>query len=306
MYLVQPKRLANTLLVSVFAAAATAIPAQASSLAQKAEVSSPDVTVEATEKPVEAELETVPAAAPTAPVPVDATPAEAPLEAAPEVESGIEPDISTEAPDEPALETEPAADLEPTVTPEADGAIDPVEEPAPVAEEPIDTSVMTVVEVAGSSDAFETLTAALEAAELTEQLSGEGPFTVFAPTDEAFAALPEGTLEALLLPENQETLIQILTYHVVPEAVVSADLETDTDTVMTVEGSEVTLSVVENSIYVNDAAVLLADVPASNGVVHVIDQVIIPPELMAQLVLPDATEMPEVSEVSDSSRDAEL
>ncbi|MEO0541296.1 MAG: fasciclin domain-containing protein [Cyanobacteria bacterium P01_A01_bin.105] len=217
----------------------------------------------------------------------------------PEVEA---PEIETPEIEPPEVET-PEVEVEGAIEEEVSA---PVEETAPAAEGPIDTSVLTVVEVAGSSTAFETLTAALDAADLTESLSGEGPFTVFAPTDEAFAALPEGTLEALLLPENQATLVQILTYHVVPGAVVSTDLETESDTVTTVEGSDITLSVINNGLYVNEAAVLLADVPASNGVVHVINQVILPPELLVQHAAPDAVETPEVSEVPDPSMDAEL
>mgnify|MGYP001805045311 FL=1 len=115
---------------------------------------------------------------------------------------------------------------------------------------------------------------ALAAADLTEILGGEGPFTVFAPTDDAFAALPEGAVEQLLLPENKDVLVQVLTYHVVPGALLSTDLETGS--VETVEGSEVALDVAD-TVTVNNANVVVADVEASNGVIHIIDRVIIPP-----------------------------
>ncbi|MEN9231835.1 MAG: fasciclin domain-containing protein [Thermostichus sp. DG02_5_bins_236] len=133
----------------------------------------------------------------------------------------------------------------------------------------------TIVDVAVEAGSFTTLTQALEAAGLVETLSGEGPFTVFAPTDEAFAALPEGTLEELLLPENREQLIQILTYHVVPGEALSTSLEAGE--VVTVEGSPVEISLADG-VMVNDANVVTADIEASNGVIHVIDKVILPPQ----------------------------
>lgn len=135
----------------------------------------------------------------------------------------------------------------------------------------------TIVDVASASDTFQTLVAALTEAELAEVLAGEGPFTVFAPTDEAFAALPEGTVEALLLPENRETLVKILTYHVVPGSITSDDLASGD--VATVEGSPVTVTVGEGMVMVNEASVIEADIPASNGVIHAIDRVILPPDM---------------------------
>lgn len=136
-----------------------------------------------------------------------------------------------------------------------------------------EASEQTIVDIAASADSFKTLTAALKAADLVTVLEGEGPFTVFAPTDEAFAALPKGRLEELLKPENKEKLIEILTYHVVPGAVMSTDLKAGQ--VATVEGSEVTIELGE-SVKVDDAQVVKADIQASNGVIHVIDQVILP------------------------------
>ncbi len=134
-----------------------------------------------------------------------------------------------------------------------------------------------IVDIASDTDALSTLVAAVEAAGLVETLKGDGPFTVFAPTNEAFDALPDGTLESLLLEENREMLIEILTYHVVPGKVMSGDLS-DGMTAGTVQGSDVTISVGDYGVSVNDASVVQADVEASNGVVHVIDAVILPPQ----------------------------
>src|SRR6056297_328617 len=131
-----------------------------------------------------------------------------------------------------------------------------------------------IVDTAVEAGNFTTLAAALEAAGLVETLKGEGPFTVFAPTDEAFAALPEGTVESLLEPENQDQLASILTYHVVPGNVMSGDLS-DGMTAETVQGQEVTISI-GDSVMVNEATVVTPDVEASNGVIHVIDQVLLP------------------------------
>ena len=135
-------------------------------------------------------------------------------------------------------------------------------------------STGTIVDVAVGAGNFTTLVAAVTAADLVETLSGEGPFTVFAPTDEAFAALPAGVLDALLLPENKAILAQILTYHVVSGKVLAADV-TDSD-VATVEGQTIKLSTA-NGVTVNGATVVAADVMASNGVIHAIDAVILPP-----------------------------
>jgi uncharacterized surface protein with fasciclin (FAS1) repeats len=134
-----------------------------------------------------------------------------------------------------------------------------------------------IVAVASSTEGFSTLVAAVEAAGLVETLQGEGPFTVFAPTDEAFAALPEGVLDALLLPENQETLVKILTYHVVPGEVLAADVTAGE--VTTVEGQPITVTT-DGGVQLNGSAnVVATDVMASNGVIHVIDAVILPPDV---------------------------
>ena len=135
-------------------------------------------------------------------------------------------------------------------------------------------SVGTIVDVASGAGNFSTLVAAVTAADLVDTLNGAGPFTVFAPTDEAFAALPAGVLDALLLPENKAVLAKILTYHVVSGMVMAADV-TDGD-VATVEGSNVKLSTA-NGVTVNGAKVITPDIAASNGVIHAIDAVILPP-----------------------------
>lgn len=132
-----------------------------------------------------------------------------------------------------------------------------------------------IVDTAAAAGSFTTLIDAVEAAGLVETLKGEGPFTVFAPTDEAFAALPAGTVEDLLKPENKDKLIAVLTYHVVPGAVMSTDL-TNNMKATTVQGGEVTI-MTEGGVMVNDAKVVQADIMASNGVIHVIDKVILPP-----------------------------
>ena len=133
---------------------------------------------------------------------------------------------------------------------------------------------MNIVETAAADERFSTLVAAVEAAGLVETLSGEGPFTVFAPINDAFAALPEGTVETLLMEENIDQLTSILTYHVVPGAVMSGDLS-DGMMATTVEGSDITISIGEG-VMVDDANVIIADIETSNGVIHVIDSVIMP------------------------------
>jgi uncharacterized surface protein with fasciclin (FAS1) repeats len=132
-----------------------------------------------------------------------------------------------------------------------------------------------IVDTAVAAGTFNTLAAALTAAGLVETLKGPGPFTVFAPTDDAFAALPAGTVEDLLKPENKDKLVAILTYHVVPGKVMSTDL-TNGMKAATVNGAEVTI-MTEGGVMVNDAKVTTADIEATNGVIHVIDKVIMPP-----------------------------
>ncbi len=142
-------------------------------------------------------------------------------------------------------------------------------------EAPADEGPGTIVDIAVGAGNFTTLVAAVSAAGLVETLQGDGPFTVFAPTDEAFAALPEGTIEALLA-DPEGALTQILLYHVVAGKVMSTDLS-DGMMADTVQGSPITISIADGVVKVNDAQVVVADIEASNGVIHVIDAVILPP-----------------------------
>jgi uncharacterized surface protein with fasciclin (FAS1) repeats len=134
----------------------------------------------------------------------------------------------------------------------------------------------TIVDVASTTEGFGTLVTALGRADLVETLNSEGPFTVFAPTDAAFDALPPGLLDALLLPENKDTLVKILTYHVVPGDLMSSFI-VDGE-LATVEGQNVTLSTMDG-VTVNGAQIIQADVVASNGVIHAIDAVLLPPDV---------------------------
>jgi uncharacterized surface protein with fasciclin (FAS1) repeats len=131
-----------------------------------------------------------------------------------------------------------------------------------------------LVAVASGADNFKTLVAAVKAAGLVETLQGKGPFTVFAPTDAAFAKLPAGTVESLLKPENKEKLVAILTYHVLPGKVLAADVKTSE--AKTVQGQSVKLVVSDAGVTVDNANVVKTDVMADNGVIHVIDAVILP------------------------------
>ena len=134
-----------------------------------------------------------------------------------------------------------------------------------------------IVTVAVEAGSFETLAAALTAAGLVETLQGDGPFTVFAPTDAAFAKLPAGTVETLLKPENKQQLIDILTYHVVAGKVMAKDVVTLSEAT-TVNGADVRIAVMDGKVSVGEATVIKTDIAASNGVIHVIDTVILPPE----------------------------
>jgi uncharacterized surface protein with fasciclin (FAS1) repeats len=166
-----------------------------------------------------------------------------------------------------------------------DGA-GPAEPSTATADSPAESSTSapeapaTVVDVAASNEDFSTLVTAVEAADLAETLSGDGPFTVFAPVNDAFAGLPEDTLDSLLLPENQDQLTAVLTYHVVPLEAMSDDLS-DGMTVTTVQGQPLTVGVSDAGVTLTDAngntvSVVQADIEAGNGVVHVIDEVLLP------------------------------
>ena len=140
---------------------------------------------------------------------------------------------------------------------------------------PMMESEPDIVDIAASNGNFNTLVAAVTAAGLVDTLKSEGPFTVFAPTDEAFAALPAGTVDSLLLPENKDQLVAILTYHVVPGAVTSDQLAGQRMSVATVNGADVHIDG-RNGVKVEDSNVTTADIIASNGVIHVIDAVMLP------------------------------
>jgi uncharacterized surface protein with fasciclin (FAS1) repeats len=142
------------------------------------------------------------------------------------------------------------------------------EEPAEATGDIVDTAV--------AAGQFETLVAAVQAAGLEDTLRGPGPYTVFAPTDEAFAQLPEGTVDELLQPENRDQLVSILTYHVVPGDVRAAQV-VEMDSAETVQGASLPIRVEGDAVRVGEATVVQPDVPASNGVIHVIDRVLMPP-----------------------------
>lgn len=137
------------------------------------------------------------------------------------------------------------------------------------------TASKDIVDTAIGAGSFKTLVAAVQAAGLVETLKGPGPFTVFAPTDEAFAKLPAGTLDTLLKPENKDQLVKILTYHVVAGKVMAADV-VKLDSAKTVQGGTLTIKVTDGKVYVDNAQVVKTDIAASNGVIHVIDAVVLP------------------------------
>ena len=132
-----------------------------------------------------------------------------------------------------------------------------------------------IVDTAIAAGQFNTLVAAVQAAGLVDTLKSEGPFTVFAPTDEAFAKLPAGTVETLLRPENRDQLVAILTYHVVPGKIMSADIAGATTSVVTVQGGSLAVNATDG-VKINDATVVAADIETDNGVIHVIDTVVLP------------------------------
>jgi len=132
-----------------------------------------------------------------------------------------------------------------------------------------------IVETAATAEQFSTLVAAVKAAGLVDTLKSDGPFTVFAPTNDAFAALPVGTVENLLKPENKDQLIAILTYHVIPGRVMSADISGKTASVTTVQGSSLSIDAT-SGVMIDNAMVTTADIITSNGTIHVIDKVLLP------------------------------
>ncbi len=173
----------------------------------------------------------------------------------------------------------------PETTPETSPAPVPdATTPAPSTPSPTESSpgastgTENLVALAAANGSFKTLTAALKAADLTTTLEGAGPFTIFAPNDQAFAALPQEALQELLKPENKALLVKILTYHVVPGKVTSSDLKSGA--VKSVEGGSINVKVDSaTGVTVNEAKVIQPDIQASNGVIHVIDKVILPPDI---------------------------
>ena len=179
---------------------------------------------------------------------------------------------------EPEIEASPdvpmeGLDLEEPSAPDdlEDAALDE----SPLGEAVAEESEETIVEVAASSETFTTLVSALSETELADVLQGDGPFTVFAPTDEAFESLPEGTVEALMAPENKEILVSLLSYHVVADELMVEDLETGF--VDSVQGTPLNVEVGDD-VTVNGVAVVGNNISASNGVIHAVDQVILPPQ----------------------------
>ncbi|MDH5930869.1 fasciclin domain-containing protein [Vibrio splendidus] len=132
-----------------------------------------------------------------------------------------------------------------------------------------------IVDVAAENGSFNTLVAAVKAADLVDTLKGGGPFTVLAPTDEAFAALPEGTVDMLLKPENKDKLVAVLTYHVIPGKIMAAEVM-KLNSAVTVQGSAVMIAIDDGNVMIDNAKVIMPDVEASNGVIHVIDAVLLP------------------------------
>jgi uncharacterized surface protein with fasciclin (FAS1) repeats len=164
-----------------------------------------------------------------------------------------------------------------TQTQQVAGNVKTAASPAPTGASPAPTATgKDIVAIASGDAQFKTLTKALGSAGLVTTLQGKGPFTVFAPTDAAFAALPKGTVENLLKPENKAKLTKILTYHVVPGSVLSTSLKSGD--VKSVEGTSLKVAVSTSKVTVGGANVVKADIKASNGVIHVIDKVLMPPD----------------------------
>jgi uncharacterized surface protein with fasciclin (FAS1) repeats len=184
-----------------------------------------------------------------------------------------------EVPTQSVTETFPTDDMLPTpelATPTEtfEGSPTPFEEGT--ATEDVAGPGETVLDIAIADGRFTTLVAAVQAAGLEDTLSGPGPFTVFAPTDDAFASLPAGALEDLLLPENQDQLRDILLYHVVPAQLLSVDLTDVTSVETALAGQSLSVNVSGASVLINDAEVILPDIEASNGMIHAIDTVLLP------------------------------
>jgi uncharacterized surface protein with fasciclin (FAS1) repeats len=181
------------------------------------------------------------------------------------------PSESTSPATSPSSPEKPSSSETPSESPTAPTKPSSTEQPA------ASESATTVVGMVNSSNSFKTLAAAIKAADLDATLSGKGPYTLFAPTDQAFAALPKGAVETLLKPENKDKLVKVLTYHVISSEATTSDLKPGK--VTSVEGSSIDVKSSGQDVMINDAKVLKADVKASNGIIHVIDKVMLPPDL---------------------------
>jgi uncharacterized surface protein with fasciclin (FAS1) repeats len=176
----------------------------------------------------------------------------------------------------PNANTSPVADIpSPTTSPVSPIPTTESASPSPGTTAAANQDLGQLAVAASNQGSFTILTKAVQAAGLTSNLSAQGPYTVFAPTDEAFKALPTGTVDSLLKPENKTKLVQLLSYHVVPGRITSTQLKSGN--VKTVEGNNVAVSVSSAGVTVNKAKVVQADIPASNGIVHIVDKVILPP-----------------------------
>ena len=212
-------------------------------------------------KPTPTTPSTAPSTAPSTPRPM---PSAAPVPSMTPMPSTTPIPSTTPMPSMPPMPSTP-----PLGNPEMPGM------PMPEAEKPVSN---TIVDVASGAGSFNTLVTAVKAADLVETLSSPGPFTVFAPTDAAFKALPPGVLDKLLLPRNKATLVKVLTYHVVSGAVESSTLKSGK--VKTVEGSSVMVKIGKTgTVMVDKATVKAVDIGASNGIIHVIDKVLLPPDV---------------------------
>ncbi len=184
-----------------------------------------------------------------------------------------------------ATPASPASEAQTDTTPAS--SLEPAPQVAPPTGAPASPEASSASNniVEAATDQFKTLAKAIEAAGLAETLSSEGPYTVFAPTDEAFAALPEGVLEELLMPENKEILVQLLSYHVVPGAVTSSQIQSGEVETLAGESLAVQLAT-DGTVAINNAKVTQADIQASNGVIHAVDQVILPRQALLELGVP--------------------
>jgi uncharacterized surface protein with fasciclin (FAS1) repeats len=187
------------------------------------------------------------------------------------------PPTSPSSPDKPSSSESPTAPSKPSSSESPTAPDKPSSSEQPSAQPSAAESTTTVAGMVSSSNSFKTLASAIKAADLDATLSGKGPYTLFAPTDQAFAALPKGTVETLMKPENKDKLVKVLTYHVISSETTTSDLKPGK--VTSVEGSAIDVKSAGKDITVNDAKVLKADVKASNGIIHVIDKVMLPPDL---------------------------